>query len=101
VVSIGHREHAVGVAVACRTEIDALEIDLIGAGLRAVSGKIVDYPIECRRLIKLQHFLSNLRMVTDEELAAANSSVAPAPIVADPDGPDSGLLSWSVVPGAA
>ena len=42
-----------------------------------------------------------LLKVTDAESAAPSSSVAPVPIVADPDVPVSGVLIRSVVLGAA
>src|SRR5262249_62024648 len=52
---VGHGENAICVAIVNRVEVDAFEIDLIGACQRAVAGEAKNLGAEARWLIELQH----------------------------------------------
>src|SRR5262249_29563159 len=53
--TIGHGENTVCVATVNRAEVDAFEVDLIGASERAIAGEAENRAAKGRRLVKLQH----------------------------------------------
>ena len=100
--AVGDRQHAIGITVVDRIEIDAFidRFDPDPERLPLPAKPEYVTPSNVEGLIKFQRsrlelVKANRRRIWPQQVQAP----APAPIVADPDGPVNGLLIWSCCAG--